>query len=64
MASCIKRTLINMPKHSPAILVNLEMIVQALNIARRNKKTAVHRQTLYKQINIFRLIYHKCVNSR
>lgn len=38
--------MINMPKSSPASLVNLGMILQALNIARRNSINAVQTQTL------------------
>lgn len=46
IASCMKRTEINMPKSSPANLVNLLIRLQALNIARMNKKSAVQRHTL------------------
>lgn len=54
MACCMKRTEINMPKSSPASLVNLEIIVQALNIARRNSRTAVQTQTLRKEEKTFK----------
>ena len=46
IASCMKRTTINVPKSSPAILVNLLIIVQALNTARRKTKRVVQTQTL------------------
>lgn len=42
----MKRTVINMPKSSPATRVNLVMMVQALNIARINNSKAVQTQTL------------------
>jgi len=42
----MNKTVINMPKSSPAILVNLLMIMAALNIAKRNSNRAVHTQTL------------------
>jgi hypothetical protein len=42
----MKRTAINMPKSSPAILVNLEMMVAALKIAIRTSRNAVQTQTL------------------
>jgi len=43
----MKRTAINMPKSSPAILVNLPMMVQALNIAKRKSRRAVQMHTLH-----------------
>lgn len=45
----MKRTAISMPKSSPAILVNLLIIVQALNIARRTSIRAVQTQTLQRE---------------
>lgn len=57
MASCIKSTEINMPKSSPATLVNLVMSVQALSIARTHNITAVQTQTLIQEEYI--LLYHK-----
>lgn len=48
-ASWKKRTVISIPKSSPAILVNLEMMLAAFNIARRISKTAVQTQTLFKK---------------
>lgn len=50
-ASWIKRTVMSIPKSSPAILVNLEMMLHAFNIARRISKTAVQTQTLIKEKN-------------
>jgi hypothetical protein len=46
----MKRTEISMPKSSPAILVNLKMMVAALKIARRTSRSAVQTQTLWKQL--------------
>jgi hypothetical protein len=37
---------INIPKSSPATLVNLLITLEALNIARRNNMIAVQMQTL------------------
>jgi len=42
----MKRTVMSIPKSSPAILVNLEMMLHAFNIARSISKTAVQTQTL------------------
>jgi hypothetical protein len=42
----MNKTEISMPKSSPANRVNRLIIAQALNIARRNSKTAVQTQTL------------------
>ena len=47
-ASWKNRTVISIPKSSPAILVNLEMMLAAFNVARRMSKTAVQTQTLLK----------------
>lgn len=49
MASWIKRTTINIPNVSPAILVNLLISAHALKVASRNKKIAVQTQTLKKK---------------
>lgn len=49
IASCMKRTAMSMPKSSPAILVNLLIMVQALNIARRTSISAVQTQTLQQK---------------
>jgi hypothetical protein len=46
MASCKNRTVISIPKSSPATLVNLLITLEALNIAKRNSMTAVQMQTL------------------
>lgn len=57
IASCIKRTVISMPKSSPATLVNLLIILQAFKTARRKRKNAVQTQTLqilHQKMNIFR----------
>lgn len=43
----MKSIAINMPKSSPATLVNLVMMVQALNIARRKSRKAVQTHTLF-----------------
>ena len=48
MASWMKSTVINIPKSSSAILVNLLIIEAALNIARRISIKAVQIQTLQK----------------
>ena len=48
MACWMKSTVINIPKSSSAILVNLLIIEEALNIARRISIKAVQIQTLQK----------------
>jgi hypothetical protein len=45
----MNRIVINIPKSSPANLVNLFRIAAALNIAMRNSITAVQMQTLSKR---------------
>jgi hypothetical protein len=42
----MNKTEISMPKSSSATLVNLLVILPALNIARRKRKRDVHTQTL------------------
>lgn len=49
MASCKNRTVINIPKSSPAILVNLLITAHALNTARSTSIRAVQIQTLRKK---------------
>jgi len=46
IASCKKRTVMSMPNNSPAILVNLVIIEQALKIASRISNNPVQIQTL------------------
>ena len=48
-ASWKNRTVISIPKSSPAILVNLEMMFDAFNVARRISKTAVQTHTLLER---------------
>lgn len=45
----MNRIVINIPKSSPANLVNLFRITAALNMAMRNSITAVQMQTLSKR---------------
>lgn len=59
-ASCIKRTAISMPKSSPAILVNLVMMVHALNTARKSNNRPVQMQTLYNIGTLLRNTNHIC----
>ena len=53
----MNKTAISMPKSSPAILVNLLIIAQALNIARRNSKRAVQTQTLQDYVSNVKILY-------
>ena len=59
----MNKTAINMPKSSPAILVNLLIIVQALNMASKNSNSAVQTQTLHSQINVWNLGESKWTKS-
>lgn len=59
----MNRTVINIPKSSPANLVNLFRITAALNIAMRKSITAVQMQTLSKHRMKGKYMYHLEVND-
>lgn len=59
----MNRTVINIPKSSPANLVNLFRITAALNIAMRKSITAVQMQTLSKRPMKGKYMYHLEVND-